>query len=221
MSSRHRRIYSYAGVQTVPWGSCGHKAPSCGRQMAQTEDSSAPPPEVERRRFVAPPTQRLPETPDDYPPTDMVYPVCDPTYNYPGTQNPCYMQHGQMVYYCPPDDRCSSPMPYPDYSYRGIRGRTFGCTGYKCERCGREYGQDPKETIELEEIVTTARRTAVPAHTRKRKKWKRHGRTFRQTACRTNADCERITQDTTIPHLCVDGECMQIRGAHRGVRQGI
>lgn len=66
--------------------------------------------------------------------------------------------------------------------------------------------------------------TIVPAHTRSRKKYKRMGRPGRmmgQPGCSANADCEGVTQRTSIPHLCIDGQCMQIRGAHRGVRQGI
>ena len=82
-------------------------------------------------------------------------------------------------------ERYPSPLPYPDYSYRSIRGRTFGTTRNKKKQKRATAGQS------------------------------------RVYDCATDADCGPISDRTTIPHLCEEEECVEIRGAHRGVRQGI
>ncbi len=56
--------------------------------------------------------------------------------------DPCDMQHGRLRHDCPDVKRCDSPMPYPDFSFRGIRGRTFGNTDEK-KNCAEHHKDSP------------------------------------------------------------------------------
>lgn len=127
---RPGREYGWGGVEAKPWGSCSRGFQSTSAPQPATP-KDAPPPRAQKPQSTTPHDKKIPTvTPHDRPRRAVPKPKSPRPYDNPKSGSGMFPYPECDDVECNKVPRQSSPMPYAGFSYRGVRGRTFGCNDH-------------------------------------------------------------------------------------------